>query len=579
MSTNTTNLDLFKYDPVIDKDSTFNITTALNDNWDKIDADSATKIDKSIITTPNDFIIGSGNGTVEKKTLAETKQILGVSTVNILTQTQGASPNYTAEISGFILSAGQRITVKFHSASATTSMININGLGAKGIKKSNGSNLTNIPANSVMTFVYDGSNFIVQGEGASGNAVTSDLLLGKTASTDVGEIVGSIPTVSSDGLGHTTATNATAGAWSGDGKNYAYLGIPTQSYTGSANWVQSEQPNLVPSNLKAGTTMMGITGTFTSDANVLAEDLLLGKTAYSKGTKISGSAVLNTGIFDNPTIFRDDIENVMVVCPDGLCRDFQLNLQVDDFISIEENLTPSNIVVNKNILGVQGTFTSDATATANQMLNGSTAYVNGSKITGTMAIKQAQTYTPSAVNQTITASQYLAGNQTILGDANLTPSTILKGKTLFGVTGTAAICPVSFTGAGNIKAKIITPITGGMGLSTGVYTKLGSFTVSKLSGTVGIEYTLAKSQGWSSGADTYGYFKVLKNGVQVPSSEVMLTSPTYTDNVPAVTYSLNVGMTIAPSDVIDLYTYMTTSWGQLNYFRGSLSLLISDDLI
>ncbi|HJC13291.1 MAG TPA: hypothetical protein H9936_06290, partial [Candidatus Agathobaculum intestinigallinarum] len=37
MSTTTDVLSLFKYDPVADADSTFNITQGLNNNWDKID--------------------------------------------------------------------------------------------------------------------------------------------------------------------------------------------------------------------------------------------------------------------------------------------------------------------------------------------------------------------------------------------------------------------------------------------------------------------------------------------------------------------------------------------------------------
>lgn len=40
MSTKTEYLGLYKYDPVADAAKTFNISTALNDNWDKIDADS-----------------------------------------------------------------------------------------------------------------------------------------------------------------------------------------------------------------------------------------------------------------------------------------------------------------------------------------------------------------------------------------------------------------------------------------------------------------------------------------------------------------------------------------------------------
>ncbi len=37
MSTTTENLNLFKYDPIQDAKSTFNIQQCLNDNWDKID--------------------------------------------------------------------------------------------------------------------------------------------------------------------------------------------------------------------------------------------------------------------------------------------------------------------------------------------------------------------------------------------------------------------------------------------------------------------------------------------------------------------------------------------------------------
>lgn len=37
MATNTSNLNLYKKDPVADASDTFNITTMLNENWDKID--------------------------------------------------------------------------------------------------------------------------------------------------------------------------------------------------------------------------------------------------------------------------------------------------------------------------------------------------------------------------------------------------------------------------------------------------------------------------------------------------------------------------------------------------------------
>ena len=55
-----------------------------------------------------------------------------------------------------------------------------------------------------------------------------------------------------------------------------------------------------------------------------------------------------------------------------------------------------------------------------------------------VAKKDAETYTPSAVNQTIAANQYLTGDQTINGDANLTPENIKDGVSIFGVTGNYA---------------------------------------------------------------------------------------------------------------------------------------------
>lgn len=123
-----------------------------------------------------------------------------------------------------------------------------------------------------------------------------------------------------------------------------------------------------------------------------------------------------------------------------------------------------------------GTNTSDATATAGDILSGKTAYGSSGKLTGTMStvvvpvpsisvstnglitasntqsagytaggtksgtkqldIQAARTWTPTTSDQTINSGVYLTGAQTIKGDSNLIASNIKKDVSIFGVTGT-----------------------------------------------------------------------------------------------------------------------------------------------
>lgn len=85
-------------------------------------------------------------------------------------------------------------------------------------------------------------------------------------------------------------------------------------------------------------------------------------------------------------------------------------------------------------------------------------------ITGTMAEQAAQTITPGTANKTIAAGRYLTGTQTILGDKNLIASNIIRGKTIFGVKGTAVY-------AGDTPGYFLEPpkeyedLTGGWGVT------------------------------------------------------------------------------------------------------------------
>ena len=88
--------------------------------------------------------------------------------------------------------------------------------------------------------------------------------------------------------------------------------------------------------------------------------------------------------------------------------------------------------------------TADATLdSGDKMLSGVTSYANGVKYTGSIDSKAAATITPTTSDQTIAAGQYLAGAQTIKGDANLTAANIAQGVTIFGVTGLLSAAVIS----------------------------------------------------------------------------------------------------------------------------------------
>ncbi|THD15383.1 hypothetical protein CI793_13535 [Anoxybacillus ayderensis] len=90
---------------------------------------------------------------------------------------------------------GMAIAVKINVDNTGSSTINVNGLGAKAIKKPNGNNVSagNLKAGSIYTLRYNGTNFILQGEGGEyGNATPADVRNTKTLGTENGVVQGTL---------------------------------------------------------------------------------------------------------------------------------------------------------------------------------------------------------------------------------------------------------------------------------------------------------------------------------------------------------------------------------------------------
>lgn len=209
----------------------------------------------------------------------------------------------------------------------------------------------------------------------------------------------------------------------------------------------------------------------TSDATATPTDILLDKTAYVNGEKITGTKeIVATLQKSYPQISNYEDREFFVV--ESTTGDFTVQGNIAfsiqyDYFAPKIGLTADKIVVGNTILGVEGTSvgldTSDADATAADILEYKTAYVNGQKITGTMTkimniespcdtVTKGENviyiskdnispgYYPESNNIKISASYDL-----IVDAIGLLPGMLVEGNTVLGVEGTATELDVTKT--------------------------------------------------------------------------------------------------------------------------------------
>ncbi|MGG4096215.1 phage tail protein [Paenibacillus lautus] len=199
---------------------------------------------------------------------------------------------YTASLSPALttLKAFQRVVIKVNVASTGSPTLNVNGLGAKSVLKASGS-AASFKVNGVYTLVYDGTAFILQGEGGEyGTATAADVLAPKTIGTDNGVITGTMI--------NRTGEYEAVGYMHYAPNNNLYLKPPagfykggTLPWTSEAN-VYVNEPNLDSKNIKSGVTIFGVQGKSTvvdtADAVLDPNMLVVGYSGYDDGVKKPG---------------------------------------------------------------------------------------------------------------------------------------------------------------------------------------------------------------------------------------------------------------------------------------------------
>ena len=177
---------------------------------------------------------------------------------------------------------------------------------------------------------------------------------------------------------------------------------------------------------------------------VTADKLIAGYTAHAaNGTIITGTMPDNEAI--NGTI---DQKGTAYTIPPGYHNG---SGSVSIAQSEQDKIIPENIKSGVSILGVEGSFagndTSDATASASDILSGQTAYINSGKTTGTMTNNGAVAGIIGSLSEHyIIPEGYHNGAGTVSIDsaeqAKLIAANIKAGVSILGVSGTLGLFSV-----------------------------------------------------------------------------------------------------------------------------------------
>lgn len=381
---------------------------------------------------------------------------------------------------------------------------------------------------------------------SNANAVETDILSGKTAYVDGNKITGTITSKEAQTyIPSSSEQIIDAGQYLSGTQTISAVPTEEKTITPSAlsqeimptenkflsKVIVSGDADLTAENVKSGVTIFGVEGSYTSDANAIASDILTGKTAYVNGQLVEGTIsnmsdktyyIYNSdqvstkqhefaGETDWITFNPNELarQNSGFIADRALVDEKTFNQSINvgyNAIAGKIGLTASKIVQGNTILGIEGTATtgidtSDATATADDIVVNKTAYANGQKITGT--IPTATTITEDGSVQlesdgrfrasaTVPNDIYLHSDITprmiwlnltksqVAETIGLTADKIVSGNTILDVAGTASIGITPDTTIQNGEYGLETATSGELDNDIGIKLFTNTNTQSKL---------------------------------------------------------------------------------------------------
>lgn len=233
--------------------------------------------------------------------------------------------------------------------------------------------------------------------------------------------------------------------------------VENATLSGIANAIRGKngsEATYLPSEMAPAVSALVTLSEGTADANAAAGDILSGKTAYVRGTKVTGTIASKSSADLTAS-------GATVTAPAGYYP-----AAASKAVASGSAATPAtSITANPTIsVGSDGKITATASASKSVTPTVSAGYVSSGtagtvsvsgSATQQMSTQAAKTVTPTTSEQTaVAAGVYTTGAVKVAGDANLTAENIREGTSIFGVTGTLP------EGGGFYPSLLITAPTG-----------------------------------------------------------------------------------------------------------------------